>query len=96
MWGTLTLIGALQVCANNFFAMDTGLRDVPARTPAEQARMLKELGYAGVGWSPAKIPEMLAVCDAEGLKMFNVYVGVEIGPTNRVAPEAGPFLGPLR
>jgi len=43
-----------------------------------------------------KIPEMLAVCDAEGLKMFNVYVGVEIGPTNRVAPEAGPFLGPLR
>jgi len=90
------LIGALQVCANNFFAMDTGLRDVPARTPAEQARMLKELGYAGVGWSPAKIPEMLAVCDAEGLKMFNVYVGVEIGPTNRVAPEAGPFLGPLR
>ena len=41
LWGTLTLIGALQVCANNFFAMDTGLRDDPPRTPAEQARMIK-------------------------------------------------------
>jgi sugar phosphate isomerase/epimerase len=72
---------------NPFFAMDTGLRDDPSRTPAQQARLLKELGYAGVGWSPAKTPEMLAACDAEGLKMFNVYIGVEIGPTNRVAPE---------
>jgi len=72
---------------NPFFAMDTGLRDDPARTPARQARLLKELGYAGVGWSPAMLPEMLAACDAEGLQMFNVYTGVEIGPTNRVAPE---------
>lgn len=70
-----------------FFAMDTGLRDDVSRTPAKQARLLKELGYAGVGWSPAQIPEMLAACDAEGLKMFNVYVGVEIGPTNRAAPD---------
>jgi sugar phosphate isomerase/epimerase len=72
---------------NPFFAMDTGLRDDPSRTPAQQARLLKDLGYAGVGWSPAKIPEMLAACDAEGLKMFNVYIGVETGPTNHVAPE---------
>jgi len=70
-----------------FFAMDTGLRDGVVRTPAEQARLLRELGYAGVGWGPDQIPEMLAALDAEGLKMFNVYVGVEIGGTNRVAPE---------
>ena len=80
---------ALRAAAagNPFFAMDTGLRDGVSRTPAEQARLLKELGFAGVGWSPAQTPEMLAALDAEGLKMFNVYVGVEIGPTNRVAPE---------
>jgi sugar phosphate isomerase/epimerase len=89
----LLACGVLLLCfccqaksANPFFAMDTGLRDDPARTPAQQARLLKELGYAGVGWSPAMTPEMLAACDAEGLKMFNVYMGVEIGPTNRVAP----------
>jgi len=82
------LFGLLASGAENaFFAMDTGLRDDPARTSAKQARLLKELGYAGVGWSPAQIPEMLAACDAEGLKMFNVYVGVEIGPTNRAAPD---------
>ena len=71
---------------NPFFAMDTGLRDGVARTPAEQARLLRELGYAGVGWSPAQVPEMLAALDAEGLKMFNVYAGVEISLTNHVAP----------
>jgi sugar phosphate isomerase/epimerase len=87
------VIGASLACAganaraeNPFFAMDTGLRDAPSRTPAQQARLLKELGYAGVGWSPGRISEMLAACDAEGLKMFNVYIGVEVGPTNRAAP----------
>lgn len=84
-------LAALAVAAaaggNPFFAMDTGLRDGVSRTPAEQARLLHELGFAGVGWSPGQIPEMLAACDAEGLKMFNVYVGVDVSPTNRVAPE---------
>jgi len=82
------IIGAfgLKAETNPFFAMDTGLRDGVSRTPAEQARLLKELGYAGVGWSPVQVPEMLAALDAVGLKMFNVYVGVEISRTNHVAP----------
>ena len=83
--GVLSATGE-DVSPNPFFAMDTGLRDGVARTPAEQAHLLKELGYAGVGWSPGQIPEMLDALDAEGLKMFNVYVGVEVSPTNRVAP----------
>lgn len=86
LWLSLALGASAASAKNPFFAMDTGLRDDPSRTPAQQARLLKELGYAGVGWSPAKTPEMLAACDAEGLTMFNVYIGVEIGPTNRVAP----------
>jgi sugar phosphate isomerase/epimerase len=84
MGAALAALGARA--ENPFFAMDTGLRDDPSRTPAQQARLLREVGFAGVGWSAAKIPEMLAACDAEGLKMFNVYIGVEAGPTNRTAP----------
>ncbi len=80
-------LGALAAEAEPaFFAMDTGLRDDPSRTPAQQARLLKELGYAGVGWSPAMVPEMLEACDVEGLVMYNVYVGAEVSPTNRAAP----------
>ena len=75
-----------KAAENPFFAMDTGLRDGVIRTPAQQAHLLKELGYSGVGWSPAQVPEMLAALDAEGLKMFNVYVGVEISRTNHVVP----------
>lgn len=84
MWVALAALAARA--ENPFFAMDTGLRDDPSRTPAQQARLLKELGFAGVGWSEARIPEMLAACDTEGLKMFNVYVGAEVSPTHRAAP----------
>ena len=39
-------------CKNPFFAMDTGTRDSKHETPEAQAKMLKELGYSGIGWSP--------------------------------------------
>ncbi len=71
---------------NPFFAMDTGTRDEQHKTPESQARLLKELGYAGVGWSPGQVPEMLAALDHEGLRMFNVYIGVDIDGVNRTAP----------
>jgi sugar phosphate isomerase/epimerase len=67
--------------------MDTGTRDDLHQTPESQARMLKELGYAGVGWSPSQVPEMLAALDREGLRMFNVYIGVDIDGVSRIAPE---------
>jgi sugar phosphate isomerase/epimerase len=42
----------------------------------EQAQLLKELGYDGIGFEDAKrIPEMLKALDARGLKMFSVYMG---------------------
>ena len=71
---------------NPFFAMDTGTRDANHPSVESQAKLLKELGYAGIGWSPGQVPEMLAALDREGLKMFNVYIGVDIDGTNRVAP----------
>ena len=62
-----------------FFAMDTGTKDAKHKTPESQVKMLKELGYAGVGHTGfGNIPEMLKLLDANGLKMFTVYVGVSL------------------
>jgi hypothetical protein len=44
---------------NPFFAMDTGTKDVKYKTAKEQAEMLKELGYAGIGIEYA-VAEQLA------------------------------------
>jgi sugar phosphate isomerase/epimerase len=63
-----------------FFAFDNGTgRGV--LSPADQAEMLHELGYAGIGYTGTKgIPEMLAALDKHDLKMFSIYVGAVIGP----------------
>ena len=43
--------------------------------------MLKELGYAGIGYTGTqRIPEMLAALDAQGLKMFSTYVEACVDP----------------
>lgn len=43
--------------------------------------MLKQLGYAGIGPSGTQgIPEMLKALDAQGLKMYALYVGANLDP----------------
>ena len=64
---------------NEFFAMDTGVHGDALKTPEARAKLVKELGYAGLGWTPPGIPEMLAALDREGLKMPTLYLGVRIG-----------------
>ncbi|NQU23688.1 MAG: sugar phosphate isomerase/epimerase [Candidatus Nealsonbacteria bacterium] len=77
---------------NAFFAFDngTGGNEWPLE---EQAAMLKELGYAGIGYSgrtgTEQIPEMLAALDAHGLKMFSTYVYADIAAEQ---PEYSPNL----
>jgi len=63
---------------NPFFAFDNGTgRGV--LLPEEQAKMLDELGYDGIGYTgTAGIPKMLAALDRHGLKMFSTYVGVNV------------------
>ena len=72
---------ATQPVLNNpFFAFDngTGRGELSAD---EQATMLKELGYAGIGYTgTGNIPEMLAALDRQGLKMYSTYVWARIGP----------------
>jgi sugar phosphate isomerase/epimerase len=66
---------------NYFFAFDNsnGFRRV--LPPTEQATMLKELGYPGVGYTGGKgIPAMLKAFDADGLRIDSIYVMSTIGP----------------
>jgi sugar phosphate isomerase/epimerase len=66
---------------NPLFAFDNGTgRD--AHVPLDQqAAMLKEAGYAGIGYTGVKqIPEMLRELDARGLKMFSTYVEMNVSP----------------
>ena len=47
----------------------------------QQAKLLKELGYAGIGYtSTQQIPEMLRALDAQGLQMLSIYVGACVDP----------------
>ena len=58
--------------AREFFAFDNGLTDI--KSLDDQAALLAELGYAGIGGRPGKTVEMLAALDKHGLKMFATYV----------------------
>lgn len=65
---------------NPFFAFDNGT-GCGRLAPEVQAKMLKELGYAGIGYTGAEgIPEMLEALDKHGLKMFSIYIHSNIGP----------------
>ena len=66
---------------NSFFAMDTGTKDAKHRTAKAQAEMLRELGYAGIGYSGfGGLSEMVQELDKNGLKLFTIYTGVSIDP----------------
>lgn len=64
----------------NFFAFDNGVGRGELSTE-EQARLVAEYGYAGLGYTGTQgIPEILAALDARGLTLFSIYVGAKVGP----------------
>jgi sugar phosphate isomerase/epimerase len=67
--------------ANPLFPFCIDTHDAKKRNLEEQAAMLKELGYDGVGhlWLE-KIPERLKTLDAAGLKLFQITMTVDIAP----------------
>jgi len=76
-------IWAAPAGPNPFFAMDTATKDEKHKTAGEQAQMLKELGYAGVGIGYAganALAEMLKELDQRELELFAVYTGMEVDP----------------
>jgi len=66
---------------NPFFAMDTATKDDKHQTAKEQVEMVRELGYAGIGCTAGKgLSEMADELDKNGLRLFTVYLGVNIDP----------------
>jgi sugar phosphate isomerase/epimerase len=73
-----------------FFAMDTATKDTRHQTAKEQVEMVKELGYAGIGCTAGKgLREMAEELDKNGLRLFTVYLGINIDPDQ---PKYGPEL----
>src|SRR5208282_4430258 len=66
---------------NAFFAFCIDTHDSKKRNLEQQAALLKELGYDGVGhlWLN-NIPERLKTLDAAGLKLFQITMTVDITP----------------
>lgn len=59
---------------NPFFAFDNGVGR-GTWTPQQQAGVLKELGYAGIGYSgTSDLPERLRAFHVRNLTVFNLYV----------------------
>ena len=77
--------------------MDTGVRDAKHRTPESQALMLRALGYAGASYGGVRhLPEVLKHLDANGLKLFAVYLGLSVEPGVRVPPTLNDAIKILR
>ena len=64
-----------------FFALCMDTHDAKKRNLPEQAQMLKELGYDGAGhlWLTG-LAERLSTLDAVGLRLFQVYLNVDLAP----------------
>ncbi len=64
---------------NPFFALCMDTHDAKKRNLAQQAEMLKKLGYDGAGHLWLKnVPERLKTLDAAGLKLFHIYMRVNV------------------
>ncbi len=76
-------IWAAPAGPNPFFAFDNACEDAKHKTIQEQAKMLKELGYAGISphyTGPGPMAEMLKELDKNDLQSFAVYTGINIDP----------------
>lgn len=64
-----------------FFALCMDTHDTKRRTLAQQAEMLKDLGYSGAGhlWL-GKVAERIETLDAAGLKLWQIYVRLNVAP----------------
>lgn len=88
--GSCILLPATASCeppvAHPFFAFCMDTHDSMKRTLPEQAQLLKELGYDGAGhlWLD-NLEARIKTLDAAGLKLFQVYLNVNVAATNKPA-----------
>ena len=64
-----------------FFAFDNAAEDEKHKTPKEQVAILRELGYDGISSRGGEhLTEMAEELDKHGLRLFTVYLGINIDP----------------
>lgn len=80
LWLTATAVSAAPL-TNAFFPFCIDWHDAKKRTFAQQATMLKELGYPGVGhiWLD-KVEERFQTLDAAGLRLYQITMVVDLAP----------------
>jgi sugar phosphate isomerase/epimerase len=84
----IILAGFSPLCLAEWelFAMDTGTRDSQTRSYDQQAALVKELGFPGIGYTGANnIPGMLAATGKHKIRFAPLYNGIEVrsnGVTN--------------
>ena len=80
-WLVSTTASAAEATTNAFFPFCIDWHDAKKRTFEEQAKMLKELGYDGVGhiWLD-KVEERLKTLDDAVLKLFQITMVVDVSP----------------
>ena len=80
-WTSAAWAQTVATPTNAFFPFCIDWHDSKKRTMEQQAEMLKQLGYDGVGhiWLD-KLPERLKTLDAVGLRLFQITIQVDIAP----------------
>ena len=93
---TAAICGAAEPA---FFAMDTGTQDATHQTAEAQVALIKELGFAGIGptyTTPEALRDMLAALDRQHLKMFALYVRLDLDAATALSPEIRDAIQQLR
>jgi sugar phosphate isomerase/epimerase len=78
---SLAAVRAAELCPYPFFPFCIDWHDAKKRSFEEQATLLKELGFEGVGhiWLD-KVAERLKSLDQAGLKLFQITMTVDLAP----------------
>lgn len=77
--GIIVFSGLAVAQPNPFFAFDNGTGRDQKVALEVQADMVKRAGYDGLGYTGTRrIPELLPILDARGLRLFSIYVAARV------------------
>lgn len=82
LWLAAACAGAETDACWPFFAFDNGLHGIP-----DPPKLLKELGYAGMGASGLKVGGLVKQYQEAGLKVSSTYVGCHLDKTPAYDPQ---------
>ena len=79
--GLLALAGVVGAAPNPFFVFDNGLRGEKLKTIDAQLDLVKSVGFEGLSWrtdAPERVKQVLDGCKQRGLKLFVIYVNLDL------------------